>query len=61
MKVIQIAFLISFAVVLLMMPFIISTLLEGGTTVIAIVAVIFVINAVLIGRKLLSIRKDASR
>lgn len=60
MKILQIMFLISFAILVLVIPFLIFSGMQGGsdnTTLIIFVAVIFVINSFFVVTKLFSLKK----
>lgn len=64
MRTLQIIFLFSFAIFVLVIPYLIFSLIQGegkNTTLIIFVAVIFVINAVFIIRKLLNIKKEKQK
>lgn len=61
MRILQIIFLFSFAIFVLVVPYLIFSRIQGekdNTALIIFVAVIFVINAFFIIRKLLNIRKE---
>ncbi len=61
MRALQIIFLLSFAVGVLVIPYLIFSRIQGGgdnTNLIIFMAVIFAINAVLITRKLYNVRKE---
>lgn len=61
MRTLQIVFLFSFAVFVLVVPYLIFSRIQGegdNTTLIIFVAVIFLINGFFIIRKLLNIRKE---
>ncbi len=61
MRALQILFLISFAILALVVPFLVFSSVQGGnsnTVLIILIAVIFIVNAVFIGRKLLNLRKE---
>ncbi|MBX7173333.1 MAG: hypothetical protein K1X72_20360 [Pyrinomonadaceae bacterium] len=61
MKTLQIIFLISFAVLVLVIPFLVFNFIQGNgtnTTLIIFVAVIFIVNGFFIVRKLLNLKKD---
>lgn len=61
MRALQIIFLLSFAVGVLVIPYLIFSGIQGGgdnNYLIILVAVIFAINATLIVRKLYSVRKE---
>lgn len=59
MKALQILFLVSFAIVALVLPYLIFNFLQGesSTPLIIFLAVIFVVNSVFIIRKLLTLKK----
>lgn len=59
MKALQILFLVSFAIVALILPYVIFSFLQGenSTPLIIFLAVIFVVNSVFIVRKLLNLKK----
>lgn len=64
MRTLQIIFLFSFAVFVLVIPYLIFNLIQGAesnTALIIFVAVIFAINAFFIIRKLLNIRKEKQK
>ncbi len=59
-KALQILFLITFAILVLVIPYFVFSLMQGesnGTGLIIFIIAIFVINAILLGRKLLSLKK----
>lgn len=60
MKALQIIFLISFAIIALVLPYLIFSFLQGEniTPLIIVVAIIFVINTIFIAAKLLSRKKS---
>ncbi len=61
MRILQIIFLLSFAVFVLVIPYLIFSRIQGGgdnTVLIIFVAVIFAINAIFIIRKLYNVRKE---
>lgn len=64
MRILQIIFLFSFAVFVLVIPYLIFSRIQGeadNTALIVFVAVIFVINAFFIIRKLINIRKETQK
>lgn len=62
MRALQIIFLLSFAVFVLVIPYLIFSLMQGGsdgnTTLIIFVALIFAVNAFFIIRKLWNLKKE---
>ncbi len=64
MRALQIIFLLSFAVFVLVIPYLIFSRIQGGgdnNGLIIFVAVIFAINAVLIIRKLFIVKKEKQK
>ncbi|CAN5517620.1 hypothetical protein BH10ACI1_BH10ACI1_13990 [soil metagenome] len=64
MRILQIIFLFSFAVFVLVVPYLIFSRIQGGgdnTGLIIFVAIIFVINAIYIIRKLFNVRKEKQK
>ena len=61
MRVLQIVFLISFAVLALVVPYLVFNLIQGegsNTPLTIFAAVIFAVNAFFIGRKLLGLKQN---
>ena len=61
MRILQIIFLLSFAVCALVIPYLVFSRIQGGgddSVLVIFVAVIFAINAILIIRKFYSLRKE---
>lgn len=64
MRILQIIFLLSFAVFVLVIPYLIFNLMQGksnNTTLVIFVAVIFAINAFFIIRKLLNLKEEKQK
>lgn len=64
MKVLQIAFLLSFAVLVLIVPYLIFNLIRGESGnqyLIIFIAVIFAVNLILIIRKLFRLKKERQK
>lgn len=61
MRALQILFIISFAIFALVAPYLFFSYIQGqgsNTALIILIAVIFAVNALLIGRKLWGLKKD---
>ena len=61
MRALQILVIISFCIFVLVVPYLVFSFIQeqgSNTALVVLIAVIFVVNALLIGRKLLSLKKD---